>query len=269
MAVVGDSNPTRARASGAASPRTSIPLTNAMVLGSSMPLTRRSPPVTRNMGRQRVRTVRENLLMPMTESTMPAWSHHRIGLRREMRVRLKAPYSLPGPAARCPTTKFRRCERILITAPYPAGRPAPPRTPRIPNSNASRLPLTGPPGACRDMLPEAQRDTGGNVQPLAPGLDLLPADQLDGDVGHPQHAVRREQRRHPGPVAHHRRVGELAAQRLDLDAVSDSLKVTHRFLLVTPGQVTAAWTRSAGWRVLLSGPTEGVRTEASRGRAAA
>jgi hypothetical protein len=31
-----------------------------------------------------------------------------------------------------------------------------------------------------------------------------------------------------GAVAHHRRVGELAAERLDLDAVSDGLKVTHR-----------------------------------------
>jgi len=63
---------------------------------------------------------------------------------------------------------------------------------------------------------------------LAPGADLVPADELDGDVGHPQRAVRGEQRRHAVVVAHHRRVGELAAQRLDLDAVSDGLKVTHR-----------------------------------------
>ena len=68
------------------------------------------------------------------------------------------------------------------------------------------------------------------LQPLAPGADLLPADLLGGDVGHPQHAVRGEQRREAGAVAHHRRVGELAAQRLDLDPVSDGLKVTHRFL---------------------------------------
>ncbi|HEY7276508.1 MAG TPA: hypothetical protein VH594_11130 [Trebonia sp.] len=68
------------------------------------------------------------------------------------------------------------------------------------------------------------------LQPLAPGADLLPAGQLSGDVGHPQHAVGREQRREAGAVAHHRRVGELAAQRLDLDPVSDGLKVTHRFL---------------------------------------
>ena len=72
---------------------------------------------------------------------------------------------------------------------------------------------------------------------LAPGADLFPADELDGDVGHPQRAVRGEQRRHAVVVAHHRRVGELAAQRLDLNAVSDGLKVTHRFLLVTPNPV--------------------------------
>jgi hypothetical protein len=35
-----------------------------------------------------------------------------------------------------------------------------------------------------------------------------------------------------GAVAHHRRVGELAAERLDLDAVSDGLKVTHWFLFL-------------------------------------
>jgi hypothetical protein len=49
-----------------------------------------------------------------------------------------------------------------------------------------------------------------------------------GTFGHPQRAVRREQRREAVVVAHHRRVGELAAQRLDLDAVRDGLKVAHR-----------------------------------------
>ena len=47
-----------------------------------------------------------------------------------------------------------------------------------------------------------------------------PADEFGGDVGHPQHAVGSEQRREAGAVAHHRRVGELAAQRLDLHAVA-------------------------------------------------
>src|SRR6266568_1451360 len=70
------------------------------------------------------------------------------------------------------------------------------------------------------------------LQPLAPGADLIPADQFGGDVGHPQRTVGCEQRREAGAVAHHRRVGELAAQRLDLDAVRDSLKVTHRFPLI-------------------------------------
>jgi hypothetical protein len=64
--------------------------------------------------------------------------------------------------------------------------------------------------------------------PLAPGADLLLADELGGDIGHAQRAVRCEQRRGAIVVAHHRRVGELAAQRLDLDAIGDGLKVvTH------------------------------------------
>src|SRR5215467_3082592 len=68
-------------------------------------------------------------------------------------------------------------------------------------------------------------------QPLAPGTDLLPAVELGGDVGHPQNAVVGKQRHKAVPVAHHHRVGELAAQRFDLDAVSNGLKVPHRFLL--------------------------------------
>jgi hypothetical protein len=51
-----------------------------------------------------------------------------------------------------------------------------------------------------------------------------------------------EQRREAVIVAHHRRVGELAAQRLDLDAVRDGLNVTHRLPPCHIEQVTAAWT---------------------------
>jgi hypothetical protein len=67
-------------------------------------------------------------------------------------------------------------------------------------------------------------------QPLDPGADLLPADELDVDDGDPPHSVSCEQRRDAVVVAHHPRVGELAAQRLDLDAISNGLKVAHRFL---------------------------------------
>jgi hypothetical protein len=54
-------------------------------------------------------------------------------------------------------------------------------------------------------------------------------------------------------VVHHDRVGELAAQRLDLDAISDGLQVAHRFLPVTsaahhPG--TASGTRPS-WQSLV------------------
>src|SRR4029453_1646544 len=61
------------------------------------------------------------------------------------------------------------------------------------------------------------------------GADLLPADSLGVDVGDPHRAVGCEQRRRAVVVAHHPRIGELAAQRLDLDAVSDGLQVAHRF----------------------------------------
>src|SRR5262245_28931845 len=67
------------------------------------------------------------------------------------------------------------------------------------------------------------------LQPLAPGAALFPAGLLGRGVGHPQHAVGCEPRREAGAVAHHRRIGEFAAQRLDLDPVSDGLKVAHLF----------------------------------------
>src|SRR5262249_46804955 len=61
----------------------------------------------------------------------------------------------------------------------------------------------------------------------------------------PPRVVVCEQRRKAVPVAHHRRIGELAAQRLDLEAISDGLKVAHRcpplsVLLSGPGQVREA-----------------------------
>jgi hypothetical protein len=49
-------------------------------------------------------------------------------------------------------------------------------------------------------------------------------------MAHPHRAVRREQRRQAVVVAHHHRIGELAAQRLDLDVVGDGVKVAHRCL---------------------------------------
>ena len=69
--------------------------------------------------------------------------------------------------------------------------------------------------------------------PLAPRADLFLAGEFDGDVRHPQRAVGRKQRRGAVVVAHHHRVGELAAQRLDLDAIGDGLKVAVHS--VTPG----------------------------------
>jgi hypothetical protein len=48
---------------------------------------------------------------------------------------------------------------------------------------------------------------------------------------------------------HRSRVGELAARRLDLEAISDVLKVAHRFPPCHIEHVTAAWTCS--WRLSL------------------
>jgi hypothetical protein len=74
-------------------------------------------------------------------------------------------------------------------------------------------------GVCglHEIVPEAL------LQPLDAGPDLLPAGELDVDGGDPPHRVRREQRREAVIVAQHPGVGELTAQRLDLDAISDGL----------------------------------------------
>src|ERR1017187_1259984 len=88
------------------------------------------------------------------------------------------------------------------------------------------------------------------LQPLDPDADLLPADEL-GDVGDPPRAVLREQRGEAVVVAHHSRVGELAAQRLDLEAVSDGLNVAHWFpssSVFTTRPPPAWWWRSGGSR---------------------
>jgi hypothetical protein len=53
--------------------------------------------------------------------------------------------------------------------------------------------------------------------------------------------VGRGQRRHRVVVAHHHRVGKLAAQPVNLDPVRDGLKAAHPFLLVTSER------RSRGW----------------------
>src|SRR5262249_19659854 len=72
-----------------------------------------------------------------------------------------------------------------------------------------------------EVVPQSLR------QLLDPGADLLPAGELGVDGGDPPHAVGCEQRREAVVVAHHPRVGELAAQRLDLGAVGGGLKVAH------------------------------------------
>src|SRR5690349_21689984 len=76
-----------------------------------------------------------------------------------------------------------------------------------------------------------------SLPPLAEGANLLRAGGLDGALGDPHYAVAGEQRREAVMVVHHHRVGELAAQRLDLDAVSDGLRVAHWFPAFQPSSV--------------------------------
>ena len=79
-----------------------------MVLGSAIHMTMSSGPVTRNIGRQRVCTVQA--------------SHRatrRIGLGCAMRVNLGALYRSAGATDCFHTTRFRRHDRILITASIP------------------------------------------------------------------------------------------------------------------------------------------------------
>ena len=71
-------------------------------------------------------------------------------------------------------------------------------------ARSERAPHAGSPGAARH-----QRVRRGVVS---------------AGVGDPHRAIGCEQRRDAVVVAHHRRIGELAAQRLDLDAVSYGLK---------------------------------------------
>src|SRR5580692_11367717 len=90
--------------------------------------------------------------------------------------------------------------------------------------------------------------------PSAPGADLLLTGELGGDVGHPQHPVRREQRSDAAVIARHDRVRELAAQRLELNTVSNNLKGTHHF----PMCVKLAWYSSVSRYPLgRSRPSEG------------
>src|SRR3954467_13542644 len=67
-------------------------------------------------------------------------------------------------------------------------------------AGARELLDVGPAGRRVTVPPDRARGRGLHeevplgLQPLAPCADLLPADQLDGDVGNAQCAVRREQR---------------------------------------------------------------------------
>jgi len=61
-----------------------------------------------------------------------------------------------------------------------------------------------------------------------PGADLVPAYHFDVDIRDTPYTIEREQRREAIVVAHHERIGELAAQCFDLEAIGDGLKVAHR-----------------------------------------
>src|SRR5215831_5377737 len=83
------------RAAGTDDPTTSIPATKATALGSINPMIMSSAPVTRNMGRERARTVHAKCANP------------------------GAPNGSAGPADGFHITRFQRSDCILITASYP------------------------------------------------------------------------------------------------------------------------------------------------------
>jgi hypothetical protein len=78
-----------------------------------------------NTDRQRARMARAIRVMPITVSSAPVRNHHRIGLGRARLVKAREPCRSAGPPGGLQTIKLRRCDRILITASYPAGRPTP------------------------------------------------------------------------------------------------------------------------------------------------
>ena len=75
-------------------PSTSIPATKTTALGSTSPATMSSAPVTRNMGRQRVR------------------------IAQAKRASLGAPKGSAGPADGFHATRFQRSDRLLIAASF-------------------------------------------------------------------------------------------------------------------------------------------------------
>lgn len=97
----------------------------------------------------------------------------------------------------------------------------------------ARLP---PPIGCEPRAPPRSRLTC-STRPRSPPPSLMPTRWSSW-----QPRFRPWPGREAVVVAHHRRVGELAAQRLDLDAISNGLKVAHRFPPCHIEQVTAAWT---------------------------
>src|SRR5712691_13007152 len=99
---------------GRAIVQTSMPQKKAAMLGSMTPMTVSNVPVSRNADRRRARMIRASRMTSMTVSSAPVRSHQRIRPPRASRVQLRSPDLLAGAAEELHTTRFRRCDRILM-----------------------------------------------------------------------------------------------------------------------------------------------------------
>jgi hypothetical protein len=71
-------------------------------------------PVSRNADRRRARMIRASRMTSMTVSSTPVRSHQRIRPPRASRLPPRSPDLLDGAAEELRTTRFRRCDRILM-----------------------------------------------------------------------------------------------------------------------------------------------------------
>lgn len=91
------------------------------------------------------------------------------------------------------------------------------------------------------------------------GPQLLVAHRLPAGVWDSHRAVIGEQGRESIVVVHHRRVGKLAAQRFDLDAIHELLKVGHSAPASRCACPAAKYDKDRARNVRLARPEDGAR----------
>src|SRR6266704_3035159 len=180
-------------------------------------------------------------VVPTSPATQPSW---RIRTTRAARVSTDSS-PIPQASRACPptsrSTMWLTVCTVLVTR-NPASTTAAASAQAAASSSVTPMPSWNAPASCRKCRrygkpanPANERGATSPQRPAATDGPQVRADQLRTGV-HPRptpdppRAVLCEQRRETVVVTHHHRVGELTAQRLDLHAISDGLKVAHRFL---------------------------------------